>query len=253
MTDESPAHVLGISFEKHATIQADVVRLDAKGTQIDIEDLQLKTPLIGTFNAYNTVQALIACTALGLDGKQVTKALEKCKGAPGRMERVNRQDDLDQEPVVIVDYAHTPDALKNVSKTLYDLKSESEKLVIVFGCGGDRDKSKRAEMAKIAEKYGDVVIVTSDNPRTEDPEVIIEHILNGFEDRAKVFSNPMRKEAIHKAISEASAGDIVLIAGKGHETYQEIDGVRSHFDDREVAREALAARRASLSTKKGEN
>jgi len=253
ITDETPARVLGISFEKHATIKANLVRLDAKGSQIDLEGLELKTPLIGKFNAYNAVQALIACTALGFDGKQVTKALRKCKGAPGRMERVNRQENLEKEPVVIVDYAHTPDALENVSKTLFGLKGKSEKLVIVFGCGGDRDKSKRPEMAKIAEKYGDVIIVTSDNPRTEDPEAIIGQILEGFEGKPNVISNPVRKEAIHKAVAEAAAGDIVLIAGKGHETYQEINGIRNHFDDREVAREALAARPASQSAKKGGN
>ncbi len=245
ITSDTSARVLGISFEKHATVHANIVRSDTKGIQVDIEDLQLKTPLIGTFNAYNVVQALIACTALGFDGKHVAKALESCTGPPGRMERVNDAENLEQEPVVIVDYAHTPDALKNVSKTLSDLKENTQNLVIVFGCGGDRDKRKRPEMAKIAAEFADRIIVTSDNPRTEDPEAIIEDILTGFDDKSAVQSIPLRRDAINRAISEASAADIVLIAGKGHETYQEINGFRNHFDDRKIAREALLDRASS--------
>lgn len=253
ITSDTSARVLGISFEKHATVHASIVRSDTKGTQIDIEDLQLKTPLIGTFNAYNAVQALIACTALGFDGNHVAKALESCTGAPGRMERVNDAKNLEQEPVVIVDYAHTPDALKNVSKTLSDLKETTQKLVIVFGCGGDRDKKKRPEMAKIAAEFAGRIIVTSDNPRTEDPEAIIEDILKGFDDISAVQRIPLRRDAIKHAITEASLTDIILIAGKGHEAYQEINGFRNHFDDREIAREALAVRTSSSTETKGGN
>ena len=253
MTSGTAARVLGISFEKHSTVQADIVRSDAKGTQIDIEDLQLRTPLIGTFNAYNAVQALLACTALGFDGSHIAEALETCPGAAGRMERVNRPENLDQEPIVIVDYAHTPDALRNVSRTLSEMKEDSQNLVILFGCGGDRDKSKRPQMAKIAAEYGDRIMVTSDNPRTEDPEEIISDILKGFDNTSSVYSNVSRREAIREAIEKASSADIILIAGKGHETYQEINGKRTHFDDREIARKALAARKSASAKTEGGN
>ncbi len=253
ITGDTAARVLGISFEKHSTVQADIVRSDAKGTQIDIEDLQLRTPLIGTFNAYNAVQALLACTALGFDGTHIAEALETCPGAAGRMERINRPENLDHEPIVIVDYAHTPDALKNVSRTLAEMKEDSQNLVILFGCGGDRDKSKRPRMAKIAAEYGDQIMVTSDNPRTEDPETIISDILKGFDDTSTVYSNVSRREAIEEAIEKASSTDIILIAGKGHETYQEINGERTHFDDREIARKALDTRRSSAAKTDGGN
>ncbi|WP_340103733.1 UDP-N-acetylmuramoyl-L-alanyl-D-glutamate--2,6-diaminopimelate ligase [Rhodohalobacter sp. 8-1] len=245
ITKDTAAKVIGLSFEKHNTVQADIVKSDASGTQIDIEDLQLKTSLIGKFNAYNAVQAVLALTALGFDGSHIAESFQRCTGAPGRMERVNESPEPVGEPIVVVDYAHTPDALENVSQTLASLKQEGQKLTILFGCGGDRDKSKRPKMAAIAEKYGDRVIVTSDNPRSEDPEAIIKDILAGFKDLSAIHHNSSRKEAIEQAILEAGDNDIVLIAGKGHETYQEINGERSHFDDREEAREALKKRASS--------
>jgi len=160
------------------------------------------------------------------------------------MERVNREPVPSDEPIILVDYAHTPDALENVCQTLAGLKKTGQKLTVLFGCGGDRDKTKRPKMAAIAEKYADRVIVTSDNPRTEDPESIIADILAGFSDQTSVDHDPARRTAIEKAVLEASDDDIVLIAGKGHETYQEINGERSHFDDREEARAALLKRNA---------
>lgn len=244
MTKDTIAKVIGLSFEKHTTVQANIVDADATGTQIDIEDLQLKTSLIGRFNAYNAVQAVLALTALGFDGSHIADSFTSCTGAPGRMERVNEESSPKDQPNVIVDYAHTPDALENVSQTLAGLKKDGQKLTIVFGCGGDRDKTKRPKMAVIAETYGDSVMVTSDNPRTEKPETIIKDILAGFSDRSAVSHDPSRRAAIEKAILDASDGDIVLIAGKGHETYQEISGERSHFDDREEARTALQKRKS---------
>lgn len=239
MVKDTRAKIIGLSFEQHSTVQANVVDADATGTQIDIEDLQLKTSLIGRFNAYNAVQAVLALTALGFDGSHIADSFASCTGAPGRMERVNSEPSPEDEPIVVVDYAHTPDALENVSKTLAGLKKEGQKLTILFGCGGDRDKTKRPKMAVVAETYGDNVMVTSDNPRTEKPETIIEDILAGFSNRSAVSYDPSRRAAIEKAVMDASDGDIVLIAGKGHETYQETDGERSHFDDREEARAAL--------------
>ena len=244
MTKDTEAKVIGLSFKKHSTVQADIVQADATGTQIDIEDLQLKTSLIGRFNAYNAVQAVLALTALGFDGSHVAESFENCTGAAGRMERVNREPVPSDEPIILVDYAHTPDALENVCQTLAGLKKTGQKLTVLFGCGGDRDKTKRPKMAAIAEKYADRVIVTSDNPRTEDPESIIADILAGFSDQTSVDHDPARRTAIEKAVLEAFDNDIVLIAGKGHETYQEINGERSHFDDREEARAALLKRNA---------
>jgi len=251
IVSDTTARTLGISLNSHATVYARIVQADESGIRVDIEDLQLKSPLIGTFNAYNAVQALVACTALGFDGIHVANALESCSGAPGRMERVNARENLETEPVVIVDYAHTPDALENVSRTLRELKEESQKLTILFGCGGDRDKNKRPKMAKIAEQYADRIVVTSDNPRSEDPKLIIDDIVAGFHSKTVFYSHPSRKEAIHHAVGEASPHDIVLIAGKGHETYQEINGSRNHFDDREIARYALKKRSSSPSSKTG--
>jgi len=239
MISDTKARILNFSFQRQGVISTSVVKEDETGTTLLVEGTEFHTPLIGRFNAYNVVEALLVCTVLGIDGAICAKALESCKGAEGRMERVNQPDKWAHQPLVLVDYAHTPDALENVSKTLNDLKKPDQKLIILFGCGGDRDKSKRPQMAKIAEKYGDSIMVTSDNPRTEDPESIIKDIFMGFTDLTKVSSETSRKKAIKKVIEEADASSIVLIAGKGHETYQEVQGKRHHFDDREIAREAL--------------
>ena len=145
-------------------------------------------------------------------------------------------------PVVIVDYAHTPDALENVLETLKALKKNDQKLICVFGAGGDRDPKKRPEMAKAAEKHADVIYVTSDNPRFEDPDLIIKDILAGFADTSEIKVNADRRSSIIEAIQDAGNNDIVLIAGKGHEDYQDVRGVKHHLDDREVAQEALTAK-----------
>lgn len=239
---DTEARILNFSFNREGVIATSIIDEVETGTTLVVEGTKFKTPLIGRFNAYNVVEALLACTVLGIDGENCAEALENCKGAAGRMERVNNPENLDHQPLVLVDYAHTPDALENVSKTLSELKKPEQKLMILFGCGGDRDKSKRAEMAKIAEKYGDFVMVTSDNPRTEDPKDITKDIHMGFSDLTKVSSITSREDAIKKVINDADSNSIVLIAGKGHETYQEVNGKRHHFDDREIAREALDSR-----------
>lgn len=244
MVQDTKARVLPIAFEKDALINGSILKSSASQNIINLEGTQFRTPLIGKFNAYNVAQAMVACTALGYDGALIAKKLQDCKGAPGRMERVLNDNPSmhPYQPVVIVDYAHTPDALENVCSTLTELKLPGQMLTVVFGCGGDRDKTKRPVMARMAENYADSVIVTSDNPRTEDPQAIIEDIMGGF---SKDFAPKQiidRKIAIETAIREADEDTIILIAGKGHETYQEINGERSHFDDREIARAALMSR-----------
>ncbi|MBO6522434.1 MAG: UDP-N-acetylmuramoyl-L-alanyl-D-glutamate--2,6-diaminopimelate ligase [Balneolaceae bacterium] len=207
----------------------------SSGLTLMVNGALITSPLIGEFNAYNVAQTFLICKALGLKTDSIAKALKNAAGAAGRMEKI----ELDAAPLAIVDYAHTPDALKNVLSTLHKVKEPSQKLIVVFGAGGDRDTSKRPEMAKAAEEYADKIFVTSDNPRFENPEKIIEDILKGFDTKNNVTSITNRKEAIRKAIGVANKNDIVLIAGKGHEDYQDVEGTKHPFDDRLIARDAL--------------
>ena len=210
----------------------------ASGLSLAVNSLPVESPLVGEFNAYNVAQAFLICTALGFEPNDVAEALKSAKGAPGRLDRVKI--DVEQAyPHVFVDYAHTPDALKKVSSTLHDTRQAHQQLVIVFGCGGDRDRSKRPVMGKIAETYGDRVIVTSDNPRTEDPEAIIDEIYKGMEHPEEAERISDREKAIIHAITSSNEDDIVLVAGKGHEDYQEVNGKRHPFDDRKIAAAAI--------------
>ncbi|MEQ8523655.1 UDP-N-acetylmuramoyl-L-alanyl-D-glutamate--2,6-diaminopimelate ligase [Gracilimonas sp.] len=217
-----------------------ILKNSPDGITIVVNGEKIESPLMGTFNAYNVGEAFLICKALGLDAKEVIKALSDAKGAAGRMEPVTI--DGENLPVVIVDYAHTPDALENVCSTLSSVKEANQTLTVIFGAGGDRDSSKRPKMAQAAAEFADKIIVTSDNPRTENPDLIIADILDGFEVLDNVKSITDRKEAIQKAIEDASGNEIILIAGKGHEDYQEVNGQRLHFDDREIAREFLTAK-----------
>ncbi|MDX1586039.1 MAG: UDP-N-acetylmuramoyl-L-alanyl-D-glutamate--2,6-diaminopimelate ligase [Balneolaceae bacterium] len=242
IVNSTPAKVLSFSFKGKGLIQATILESDATGMRISVDETEFRTPLVGRFNAYNVVEALLACTVLGIDGSKAGKTIPICKGAPGRMERVNNERQIDDQPIIFVDYAHTPDALKNVLSTLKELKEKNQELTVIFGCGGDRDKSKRPEMAGVAESLANNIIVTSDNPRTENPDEIIDDILLGFTDRSAVNVISSRETAIRKGVATANAGSIVMIAGKGHETYQEINGERIDFDDREIAADALKRR-----------
>jgi UDP-N-acetylmuramoyl-L-alanyl-D-glutamate--2,6-diaminopimelate ligase len=193
------------------------------------------SPLVGPPHIYNTLTAVASGLALGYGLDVITKALEKCTGAPGRFERVPHQGDF----AVVVDYAHSDDALLNVLRTARDVTRG--RIITVFGCGGDRDGSKRAPMGEAAGSLSDVVILTSDNPRTEDPEKILAEAEVGIQKTGKPYEKIAdRREAINHAIAQARTGDLVLIAGKGHEDYQIIGREVIHFDDKEVAREALA-------------
>ncbi len=243
MIEDCKAKIIDFSFKRDTSIKCNLIRSDQAGSLIQIDDIEVNTPLAGLFNAYNVTEAFLICTALGYDADEVSKTLSACYGAPGRLEKVNKPEDSGM-PLVFVDYAHTPNALENVASTLNEIKQSDQPFIIVFGCGGDRDKAKRPEMAEIAEKYADRILVTSDNPRSEDPESIIRDIESGFSRKANWESVISRKEAIESAIMNAPENAIILIAGKGHETYQEINGDRLPFDDRVVAGEALELRKS---------
>jgi UDP-N-acetylmuramoyl-L-alanyl-D-glutamate--2,6-diaminopimelate ligase len=196
---------------------------------------EFRSPLVGPPHIYNTLAAVASGLALGYELDVITRALEQCTGAPGRFERVPHDGDF----AVVVDYAHSDDALLNVLRTAREVTKG--KIITVFGCGGDRDPSKRAPMGEAAGSLSDVVILTSDNPRTEDPEKILAEAEAGILKTAKPYRKIAdRRDAIHQAISEARSNDLVLIAGKGHEDYQIIGREVFHFDDKEVVREALA-------------
>lgn len=209
-----------------------------KGTSFDLKtpdgNRKITSPLVGKPHVYNMLAATAAALELGCHLDLICKGLESCVGAPGRFERVSHDKDF----AVVVDYAHSDDALLNTLQTAKDLTTG--KIITVFGCGGDRDKTKRAPMGKVAGENSDLAIVTSDNPRTENPLQIISEIEAGLKPtNCPYLIISDRHEAIHQAIRRAKSGDVVLIAGKGHETYQIIGGEKFHFDDREIAREAL--------------
>lgn len=243
---DCPAQIIDFSFDREITYRCELVSNTAEGIVLNIEGVEFRSSLVGEFNAYNVAEAVLICRALGYEFTTISRALESAHGAAGRLERVQLPADKksSEMPVVLVDYAHTPDALENVLTTLSDLKEPDQTLWVVFGCGGNRDKSKRPKMAAIAEKHADHVIVTSDNPRDEDPEMIVDEIMEGFAGKSKAEIERIvdRKTAIEQAVMRCGARDMVLIAGKGHETYQEIKGEKHDFDDRKVARKALTMR-----------
>ncbi len=224
----------------HPAFRASSVRFDFTGTQFQLtardREYLVRTPLIGMFNVYNSLAAITACAAVGIEIRRAIAALANAPQIPGRLERVPAKRNFH----VFVDYAHTDDALTNVLRTLRDLRPR--RLVVVFGCGGDRDRAKRPLMGRAAAQLADYSIVTSDNPRNEDPEKILADVLTGMRDIARETIVD-RHEAIARAINLAEQGDIILIAGKGHETYQEFEnGRRTAFDDVSVARNAIAAK-----------
>ncbi len=180
--------------------------------------------------------AFAVAVELGFNEEEVLQAISTLKRVNGRFETIKSDGGI----FFIVDYAHTPDALENVLKTLKDC-ADARELITVFGCGGNRDKTKRPEMAAISAKYSDRIVVTSDNPRFENPEEIINDIKAGFEakDRARALFITDRREAIRTALALASEGAIVLVAGKGHENYQDVNGVKHHFDDKEIIAEVF--------------
>lgn len=205
--------------------------------QADYSD-KLETSLIGDFNAYNALAVYASAVLLGEDVGKVKEILKTVVPPKGRFDYVKSGSGV----VGIVDYAHTPDALENVLKTIVRMRKGSQKIISVFGCGGDRDPVKRAIMGRMGAELSDIAIFTSDNPRSEDPNKIIEQMQTGVtgELKQKVKVIPDRREAIKEAVKLSQAGDYILLAGKGHETYQEIKGVKHHFDDTEELQKAFA-------------
>lgn len=229
--------VLSYGLSDECQVRAEAVQQTAGGVRFDLllPDAAVKVDLHlpGRFNLYNALAAAAATHALGIDAETIAAGLGQMTPVPGRFQRV----DVGQPFEVIVDYAHTPEALENVLKVARTLKPN--RLIVVFGCGGDRDRDKRPKMCRIATELADYTIITSDNPRSEDPLAIIEQIRAGaVGDRYAV--EPDRREAIRQALSLAQPGDLVLIAGKGHENYQIFADRTIHFDDREVAAELLS-------------
>jgi len=222
----------------HADFRASNYRPEFGGTSYQLDargkNYLVRVPLIGRFNVSNSLAALAAANSLGLSLREAIMSLAKSPQVPGRLEAVQ----VKRQFQVFVDYAHTPDALLNVLKTLRELSPR--KLIVVFGCGGDRDRQKRPQMGRIADQNADFSIITSDNPRKEDPDAIIAEVEKGFrsERREKIVD---RAEAITRAISLAQPRDIVLIAGKGHEAYQEFADHTIPFDDIRIAQRALEA------------
>jgi UDP-N-acetylmuramoyl-L-alanyl-D-glutamate--2,6-diaminopimelate ligase len=214
------------------------VRYDMTGTSFELEvkgrSFLVRLPLIGDFNVYNALGALAAAHSMGLNLRESVTTLKTSPQVPGRLERVTENATKFQ---VFVDYAHTPDALENVLRTARALRPT--RIITVFGCGGDRDRIKRPLMAAAAEAGSDICIVTSDNPRNETPEAIIADAVKGFTRPKNHASIIDRREAIKTALENAKAGDVVVIAGKGHEDYQEIKGKKHAFDDRRVVRQLM--------------
>ena len=234
-------NVVRYALQSEADVTATAVEHSLDGMRLTLRtpegERTLHSPLVGRPHIYNILAATATGLALGYDLDTIASAIETCAGAPGRFERVPHAGDF----AVVVDYAHTDDALVNVLRTARDVARG--RVITVFGCGGDRDRSKRAPMGEAAATLSDVVILTSDNPRTEDPLQILADVEVGMREAAKPYQKIAdRREAIHRAIMEARTGDLVVIAGKGHEDYQIIGRETFHFDDKEVAREALASR-----------
>lgn len=231
MLQNTFAHRKTYGLHQMADFKAKILESHLDGMLLQIDSQELWVKLVGHFNAYNLLAVYGAAILLEQETMKVLTALSEISGAEGRFETVRSNNGI----VAIVDYAHTPDAVENVLETILDLRKQGQQVLTVLGCGGDRDKTKRPEMAEVAARLSDKVILTSDNPRSEDPVQIIRDMEAGLpaEKKKNVFSITDRREAIRAAVHLAQPGDVILVAGKGHEKYQEIKGVKNHFDDRE--------------------
>ncbi|MFW5659593.1 MAG: Mur ligase family protein, partial [Bacteroidota bacterium] len=231
MVQNCAAEKYGYALKNMAEYRARVLEQTKEGMQLELDKHTVYLPFVGLFNAYNLLAVYATADLLGQDADEVALAMSQLAPPAGRLQQFMAPNGI----LGVVDYAHTPDALQNVLVTLSAMK-EGGRIITVFGAGGDRDRDKRPEMGTIAGELSDQVILTSDNPRSESPEAIIEYIYAGVrpQHQRRVLRITDRREAIRTAVQLAQAGDIVLVAGKGHESYQEVAGQRHHFDDREV-------------------
>lgn len=237
MLQNTAARKFTYALKTYADFKAQILESQLSGLLLKVNENEVWVKLIGTFNAYNVLAIYGAAVELGMDSFEALRLLSDLESVSGRFQYIVSEGNV----TAIVDYAHTPDALENVLKTIDDIRTKNEQLITVVGCGGNRDKTKRPVMAQIATNLSDKAILTSDNPRNEDPEVILNEMEEGVEPHnyKKILRITDRKQAIKTACQLAQSNDIILIAGKGHETYQEINGVRHHFDDMETVKEIL--------------
>lgn len=237
MLQNTHARKLTYALKSYADYRAQILENQLSGLLLKVNDNEVWVRLIGTFNAYNLLAIYGTAIELGLDSFEVLRLLSELESVSGRFQYIISTAKI----TAIVDYAHTPDALENVLKTINDIRTKNEQLITVVGCGGDRDRTKRPIMANIGSSLSDKLIITSDNPRTENPDDIIAEMEAGVEPQhyKKTISITDRKQAIKTACQLANPNDIILIAGKGHETYQEINGVRHDFDDMKIVKELL--------------
>jgi UDP-N-acetylmuramoyl-L-alanyl-D-glutamate--2,6-diaminopimelate ligase len=237
MLQNTVANKRTYALKTYADYKAQILENQLSGLLLKIEGNEVWVKLIGTFNAYNVLAIYGTAVELGMDSLEALRLLSELESVSGRFQYIVSTTNI----TAIVDYAHTPDALENVLKTTNDIRTKNEQLITVVGCGGNRDKSKRPIMAGIATELSDKVILTSDNPRNEDPDTIIQEMEVGVaaENYKKLLAITDRKQAIKAACQLAQPNDIILIAGKGHETYQEVNGVRQDFDDMKIVKEIL--------------
>lgn len=238
MLQNTKARKLGYALKTYTDYRAQIIENQFGGLLLKINEHEVWSKMVGEFNAYN-VLAIYACAIeLGLEDIEVLEVISQLNGVSGRFQYFTT---VENRITAIVDYAHTPDALKNVLETINSIRTRNENVITVVGCGGDRDITKRPKMAHIAAALSDQVIFTSDNPRTEDPQKILDDMEAGVDaqDYKKTITILDRSQAIKAAAKMADKNDIILIAGKGHETYQEINGVRSDFDDRKIIADIL--------------
>ena len=237
MLQNTKAKKVTYALKSYADYKATILENQLSGLLLKINGNEVWVKLIGTFNAYNLLAIYGVAIELGMESLEAMRLLSELESVSGRFQFIVSNDKV----TAIVDYAHTPDALENVLNTINDIRTKNEQLITVVGCGGDRDKTKRPIMAAIASNLSDKIIITSDNPRSENPETIIAEMEAGVgpQNFKKMLSIADRKQAIKTACQFAKSGDIILIAGKGHENYQEIKGVRHHFDDMEMIKKFL--------------
>jgi UDP-N-acetylmuramoyl-L-alanyl-D-glutamate--2,6-diaminopimelate ligase len=237
MLQNTKAKKITYALKSYADYKAQILENQLSGLLLKINDNEVWVKLIGSFNAYNLLAIYAVAVELGIEQFEALRLLSELESVSGRFQFIVS----DSKITAIVDYAHTPDALENVLQTIENIRTKNEQLITVVGCGGDRDKTKRPVMANIASTLSDKAIFTSDNPRTENPEIIIQEMEQGVEPQnfKKTISILDRKQAIKTACQLANPNDIILIAGKGHETYQDINGVKYDFDDLQIVTELL--------------